>query len=294
MKIICNNCGAMVNETDAVCPICGAHTVHAPLPDDKKLWEQTPENKTEVPPCPPEGESCANSAPGAGTKSTPRTIKPIQKRAMSKVTVLLLVVIILLLIVIAWLMMRTANNPAAPKEQISEQQVDSQASQPRVVVRQITGAEADSIMKMHMAEMERMEQLMEEMMGEDPFAEFDRFAEDMGGNWEEVPQRNVQKPKQSTPTKIRLAGRVGNDQYVMVLNAADQSNIKGTAAKVVKGKEQEALHLLGIGSGSDLTVTIYDRKNNPVGTLSGTYNGYTYSGIFTTQSTQAPFQLTIQ
>lgn len=80
----------------------------------------------------------------------------------------------------------------------------------------------------------------------------------------------------------------------MVLNAADQSNIKGTAAKVVNGKEQEALHLLGIGTGSDLTVTIYDRKNNPVGTLSGTYNGYTYSGFFTTESTQAPFQLTIQ
>ena len=39
MKIICNNCGAMVSESDAVCPMCGTPTVHAPHPDDKKLWE---------------------------------------------------------------------------------------------------------------------------------------------------------------------------------------------------------------------------------------------------------------
>ena len=100
---------------------------------------------------------------------------------------------------------------------------------------------------------EKIWAMMEEMMGEDPFAEFDRFAEEMGGNWEEVPQRNVQKPKHSTPTKIQLAGRVGADQYVMVLNAADQSNITGTAAKVVNGKEQTKYRILGIGTGSDLT-----------------------------------------
>ena len=138
------------------------------------------------------------------------------------------------------------------------------------------------------------EEMMEEMMGEDPFAEFDRLAEEMGGNWEEVPQRNVQKPKHSTPTKIQLAGRVGADQYVMVLNAADQSNITGTAAKVVNGKEQTKYRILGIGSGSDLTVSIYKGKNELVGTLSGTYNGYTYSGTYATESTQTPFQLIAQ
>lgn len=289
MKIICNNCGAMVSESDAVCPMCGTPTVHAPHPDDKKLWEQE-----DAQPEPPTSEPAASAK--EGTSPTPhRSFEPVKKRAISKTILLCMVALILLLLVVAYLMVSNSSSTPAEAHSITQMPDTEQAeSRPRVIVRHLSAEEADSIMKMHMAEMERMEQMMEEMMGEDPFAEFDRFAEEMGGNWEEVPQRNVQKPKHSTPTKIQLAGRVGADQYVMVLNAADQSNITGTAAKVVNGKEQTKYRILGIGSGSDLTVSIYKGKNELVGTLSGTYNGYTYTGTYATESTQTPFQLIAQ
>lgn len=289
MKIICNNCGAMVSESDAVCPMCGTPTVHAPHPDDKKLWEQE-----DAQPEPPTFEPAAPAK--EGVSPTPhRSFEPVKKRAISKAILLCMVALILLLLVVAYLMVSNSSSTPAEADSITQMPDTEQAeSRPRVIVRHLSAEEADSIMKMHMAEMERMEQMMEEMMGEDPFAEFDRLAEEMGGNWEEVPQRNVQKPKHSTPTKIQLAGRVGADQYVMVLNAADQSNITGTAAKVVNGKEQTKYRILGIGSGSDLTVSIYKGKNELVGTLSGTYNGYTYTGTYATESTQTPFQLIAQ
>lgn len=289
MKIICNNCGAMVSESDAVCPMCGTPTVHAPHPDDKKLWEQE-----DAQPEPPTSEPAAPAKEGASP--TPhRSFEPVKKKAISKTILLCMVALILLLLVVAYLMVSNSSSTPAEADSITQMPDTEQAeSRPRVIVRHLSAEEADSIMKMHMAEMERMEQMMDEMMGEDPFAEFDRFAEEMGGNWEEVPQRNVQKPKHSTPTKIQLAGRVGADQYVMVLNAADQSNITGTAAKVVNGKEQTKYRILGIGSGSDLTVSIYKGKNELVGTLSGTYNGYTYTGTYATESTQTPFQLIAQ
>ena len=289
MKIICNNCGAMVSESDAVCPMCGTPTVHAPHPDDKKLWEQE-----DAQPEPPTSEPAAPAK--EGTSPTPhRTFEPVKKRAISKNILLCMVALILLLLVVAYLMVSNSSSTPAEAHSITQMPDTEQTeSRPRVIVRHLSAEEADSIMKMHMAEMERMEQMMEEMMGEDPFAEFDRLAEEMGGNWEEVPQRNVQKPKHSTPTKIQLAGRVGADQYVMVLNAADQSNITGTAAKVVNGKEQTKYRILGIGSGSDLNVSIYKGKNELVGTLSGTYNGYTYTGTYATESTQTPFQLIAQ
>lgn len=289
MKIICNNCGAMVSESDAVCPMCGTPTVHAPHPDDKKLWEQE-----DAQPEPPTSEPAAPAKEGASP--TPhRTFEPVKKRAISKTILLCMVALILLLLVVAYLMVSNSSSTPAEAHSITQMpDTEQDESRPRVIVRHLSAEEADSIMKMHMAEMEQMEQMMEEMMGEDPFAEFDRFAEEMGGNWEEVPQRNVQKPKHSTPSKIQLAGRVGADQYVMVLNAADQSNITGTAAKVVNGKEQTKYRILGIGSGSDLTVSIYKGKNELVGTLSGTYNGYTYTGTYATESTQAPFQLIAQ
>lgn len=289
MKIICNNCGAMVSESDAVCPMCGTPTVHAPHPDDKKLWEQE-----DAQPEPPISEPAAPAKEGASP--TPhRTFEPVKKRAISKTILLCMVALILLLLVVAYLMVSNSSSTPAEAHSITQMpDTEQDESRPRVIVRHLSAEEADSIMKMHMAEMEQMEQMMEEMMGEDPFAEFDRFAEEMGGNWEEVPQRNVQKPKHSTPSKIQLAGRVGADQYVMVLNAADQSNITGTAAKVVNGKEQTKYRILGIGSGSDLTVSIYKGKNELVGTLSGTYNGYTYTGTYATESTQTPFQLIAQ
>ena len=78
MKIICNNCGAMVSESDAVCPMCGTPTVHAPHPDDKKLWEQE-----DAQPEPPTSEPAAPAKEGASP--TPhRSFEPVKKRAISK------------------------------------------------------------------------------------------------------------------------------------------------------------------------------------------------------------------
>lgn len=109
-----------------------------------------------------------------------------------------------------------------------------------------------------------------------------------------LPSYQEHKRKAAKSGEIRLAGSVGNGHFVMVLNTKDPNNITGTAATVVGGKERKQYRLLGIGSGRDLTVSVYDKKNKIVGTLSGTYDGYEFSGVYTTDDGESPFRMMAQ
>ena len=165
-----------------------------------------------------------------------------------------------------------------------------------ITYQEITGEEAEAMMREHMAEMEKMEKIMEEMMAGDPFADMDRMEEMMGDDEFATtpPSYQEHKRKAAKSGEIRLAGSVGNGHFVMVLNTKDPNNITGTAATVVGGKEHTQYRLLGIGSGRDLTVSVYDKKNKIVGTLSGTYDGYEFSGVYTTDDGESPFRMMAQ
>lgn len=331
MSEFCNHCGAHIASNDVVCPVCGMPTVHAPHSDDKKFWEEEQEstppafnaqefevsqqndgiteqntsNTNEIEygaPTPPPYQETAGSAerPNAQTpyeEPTPpryHHVEAQRKKEVSKVMLVAAVVIVLAIILIGYLAVKKsiANNNH-DSEFVSEEQQEEAA--PGVTIQEITGAEADSIMKMHMAEMEKMEQMMEEMMESDPFEEFERMQGMMGDEWKSAPPTTQQqKPKASTPSKIQLVGKIGKENYIMVLNAKDQNNITGTAATVENGKEKSQFHLLGIGSGRDLTVSVYDSKNKIVGTLTGTYDGYMFSGVFTTDDNETQFRLMAQ
>lgn len=169
-------------------------------------------------------------------------------------------------------------------------------SDSHITYQEITGEEAEAMMREHMAEMEKMEKIMEEMMAGDPFADMDRMEEMMGGEEFSTtpPSYQEHKRKAAKSGEIRLAGSVGNGHFVMVLNTKDPNNITGTAATVVGGKERKQYRLLGIGSGRDLTVSVYDKKNKIVGTLSGTYDGYEFSGVYTTDDGESPFRMMAQ
>ncbi|MDO4511389.1 MAG: hypothetical protein Q4B68_06205, partial [Bacteroidales bacterium] len=267
MNQICNSCGCVVPEGEVKCPACGAPTVHAPQPNDKKFWEEEPEAATPPPFIGSEPAHSPTPPPYEEPTQRSRHIEPQRKNAINKVTLIVAVVLVIGLIVVGYYAVKKTSAPAINYgEDIASLPVDS-TQEPSITVQEITGEEADSIMRMHMAEMQRMEQMMEEMMASDPFEEFERMQEMMGGDFEAAPQPQPEaKQKLSNRDKIRLAGQVGSEQFVMVLNIKDQNNITGTAATVNGGKEQSHYRLLGIGSGRDLTVSVYDQKNNIVGT----------------------------
>lgn len=225
-----------------------------------------------------------------------RPIEPLKKNVVNKVVVIVAVILVVGLLLIGYYAVKkTAVAPVTKKTEkmATAPQADSDS---HITYQEITGEEAEAMMREHMAEMEKMEKIMEEMMAGDPFADMDRMEEMMGDD--EIattpPSYQEHKRKAAKSGEIRLAGSVGNGHFVMVLNTKDPNNITGTAATVVGGKERTQYRLLGIGSGRDLTVSVYDKKNKIVGTLSGTYDGYEFSGVYTTDDGESPFRMMAQ
>lgn len=285
MKNICSHCGAFLPDDATICPKCGTLTAHAPHPGDKKIWEDEPDAS----PTPP---------PFVNDTAEPQRhchIEPIKKREVNKVVMIVAVILIIALALIGYYAVKNASTPTVKKIDKPTAITTAPDSDAHFVVQEISGAEADSIMRSHMAEMEQMEKMMEEMMEGDPFEAFDKMQEMEAGD-PTAAEAAHHEPihKASTPGKIRLVGNVGHDHYVMVLNVKDQNNITGTAAIVAGGKERDTYRLLGIGSGKDLTVSVYGSKNKIVGTLNGTYDGYYFTGVYTTDNGETQFQLMAQ
>ena len=223
-----------------------------------------------------------------------RPIEPLKKNMVNKVVVIAAVILVVGLLLIGYYAVKkTSTAPAIKQTEKTAPQADTHS---HITYQEITGEEAEALMREHMAEMEKMEKIMEEMMADDPFSDM-RSMEDMMGGDEFAttpPSYQEHKRKATKPSEIRLAGTVGNGNFVMVLNTKDPNNITGTAASVARGKERTQYHLLGIGSGKDLTVSVYDKKNKIVGTLSGTYDGYLFSGVYTTDDGESPFRMMAQ
>lgn len=227
-----------------------------------------------------------------------RPIEPLKKNVVNKVVLIAAVILVVALLLIGYYAVKkTAVAPVTKKTEkmAAAPQADSD-SDSHITYQEITGEEAEAMMREHMAEMEKMEKIMEEMMAGDPFADMDRMEEMMGDDEFATtpPSYQEHKRKPAKSGEIRLAGSVGNGHFVMVLNTKDPNNITGTAATVVGGKERTQYRLLGIGSGRDLTVSVYDKKNKIVGTLSGTYDGYEFSGVYTTDDGESPFRMMAQ
>lgn len=225
-----------------------------------------------------------------------RPIEPLKKNVVNKVVVVAAVILVVGLLLIGYYAVKkTAVAPVTKKTEkiAAAPQADSDS---HITYQEITGEEAEAMMREHMAEMEKMEKIMEEMMAGDPFADMDRMEEMMGDEEFSTtpPSYQEHKRKAAKSGEIRLVGSVGKGHFVMVLNTKDPNNITGTAATVVGGKERTQYRLLGIGSGRDLTVSVYDKKNKIVGTLSGTYDGYEFSGVYTTDDGESPFRMMAQ
>ncbi len=300
MNNICNYCGAIIPEGAEVCPKCGMPTVHAPHSDSKKFWEDEQSNSSTPPPFfgddGPSGQqnfSNANSQPCDYTSSTShKPIEPLKKNSVNKIVVVAATLLVLALIIVGFQMVKNATKPSlSPQNEHIANESQPTVSDSSIVVQEFSGEEADSIMNAQMEEMKKMEQMMEEMMGADPFEDFDNAQQEQPAS---SAARASKQGKGSTAGKIKLAGKVGADQYVMMLNVKDPNNITGTAATVVNGKERSHFRLLGIGSGKDLTISVYDQKNKIVGTLSGTYDGYVFSGVYTTDNNERQFQMVAQ
>lgn len=225
-----------------------------------------------------------------------RPIEPLKKNVVNKVVVIAAVILVVGLLLIGYYAVKKTDVAPVTKKTEKMAAAPQADSDSHITYQEITGEEAEAMMREHMAEMEKMEKIMEEMMAGDPFADMDRMEEMMGDDEFATTSPSYQDHKRK-PTKsgeIRLAGSVGNGHFVMVLNTKDPNNITGTAATVVGGKERTQYRLLGIGSGRDLTVSVYDKKNKIVGTLSGTYDGYEFSGVYTTDDGESPFRMMAQ
>lgn len=225
-----------------------------------------------------------------------RPIEPLKKNVVNKVVVIAAVILVVGLLLIGYYAVKkTAVAPVTKKTEkmAAATQTDSDS---HITYQEITGEEAEAMMREHMAEMEKMEKIMEEMMAGDPFTDMDRMEEMMGDDEFATtpPSYQEHKRKAAKSGEIRLVGSVGNGHFVMVLNTKDPNNITGTTATVVGGKERTQYRLLGIGSGRDLTVSVYDKKNKIVGTLSGTYDGHEFSGVYTTDDGESPFRMMAQ
>lgn len=286
MSNICSHCGAFLADEATICPNCGTPTAHAPHPDDKKFWDEEPNT---APTPPPFSEEPAQPQRHCH-------IEPQKKREMNKAVLIATVVLMIAVALIGYYAVKESTPPTSNKIAGQTATPTPSDSDTHIVVQEISGAEADSIMRSHMAEMEQMEKMMEEMMEGDHFEEFENMPEEMATDDNTSTPPTITKPKRkaSTSGKIRLAGNVGTDHYVMVLNVKDQNNITGTAAIVDGGKERATYRLLGIGSGKNLTVSVYCNKNKIAGTLNGTYDGYYFTGVYTTDNGETQFQLMAQ
>ena len=295
MKNICNNCGAIIPDGATRCPKCDAPSANAPTESDKKFWERDNLVTEEPPEFHPEEES-SQTPPPITPPVAPPAMKTPQKESNTKKVMLIVIPIIAILLLLYVVVMFVAKKNHHKGQFISEREAIAE-QEPQVEVKVLTGEEADSMMQASMAEFAEadsmMNAMMQQMMGGDPFAAIEQ---EMMGGGESAPSHQQTQPSQQKSKNgiLNLAGRIGDKDIVMVLNTKDPQNLKGTAKFVGNGQTKESLHVLGIGSGNELTVSIYDAKNNVVGNLAGTYDGYYYSGTCEKDGKEIPFRLAAQ
>ncbi len=156
--------------------------------------------------------------------------------------------------------------------------------------------QADSLMQEAMQEMQRtdslMDAMMQEMLGGDPFAGAHPALPPQAGGSSPQPQQQPQRQAiKSTTAQTTLAGSIGNEEMVLVLNLQDPQNVKGSGTR-----GSQKMHLLGIEDGYQLTVSAYTAGGNQLlGTMSGEFDGRQYRGVWTDpQNRDTRFALAVQ
>ena len=165
------------------------------------------------------------------------------------------------------------------------------STQSNVTVRTYTGAEADSMMR---AEMAHMDSMMNEMMN-DPFftggmgAMLDPFQPPASSALDDQPKVTERKAKKSAGGIVIFAGNVGGRGLEMKLDLRDPQNVTGAG----KWDDGTQLKMLGIGNASELDVSLY-QGSKLLGTLSGTWLGESYRGVFLQDGKESRFSLVVQ
>ena len=243
------------------------------------LMETIDESK--IPPI-PETEENVPPIPGA---------EP-QRRGSKKVWWLVAIAAAVLAVVLALVLTKGDKKSDVDQERhVSMAQSDEPDIQQNVTVRTYTGAEADSMMR---AEMAHMDSIMNEMMN-DPF-----FTGGMGGMLDPFqpptssagnaqPPVTERKAKKSAGGIVIFAGNVGGRGLEMKLDLRDPQNVSGSG----KWDDGTQLKMLGIGNASELDVTLY-QGTKLLGTLSGTWLGESYRGVYLQDGKESRFSLVVQ
>ena len=244
------------------------------------LMETIDESK--IPPI-PETEKNVNIPPIPGAEQ--------QGRGSKKVWWLVAIAAALLAVVLALVLTKGDKKPdVAQERRVGMAQSEEPDVQQNVTVRTYTGAEADSMMR---AEMAHMDSMMNEVMN-DPFftggmgAMLDPFQPPTSsGNAQ--PSVTERKAKKSAGGIVIFAGNVGGRGLEMKLDLRDPQNVSGSG----KWDDGTQLKMLGIGNASDLDVTLY-QGTKLLGTLSGTWLGESYRGVYLEDGKQSRFSLVVQ
>ncbi len=280
MKLICNNCGKPLPAGAKVCRHCNTPTANAPQKDDKKFWEET----------------APLSSQHSGTFMSPPPLPQRSHKRRQWLIYVLPLVVIVVAVLISWLM--PGNNSKKTKQK-QEQTTTQIVAVPGGTIQittngNISSTDADSIMQVAMTEMQQtdsmMNAMMEQMMSGGALA---------GMSTSSLPDEIVAShasPQQqnrsfSGNSMVKLVGKMGATEIVMALNLKDPQNVKGTARYAGHNKEKTTMHLLGIQDGPNLTVSMYDTRNNLMGTFSGEFNGRIYRGYLNQNNKQTEFAL---
>lgn len=271
MKNICNNCGQEVPRGAKVCPNCGTLMPNASA-DEKKFWE-----RDDLQPAATE------------LQKTPPPYKPLKKRRFRMAAILASAAVAIILLFLAIMVIKGAKEHVQVTHQstkIETRQGPNGTTTTVVTNGNISEAQAQQMMQ----EMAQMDSMMNAMMGGDPFAELEQMMGDDPsaaaiGHGQPVPARQVRKAAHGV---AKMAGMIGNKEYVLVFDYKDPQNVKGSGSTIVGGKQAGKVHVLGILDGSTLTMSIYPQgSKTPTGTINGQFDGSMLQGTYVTNDDKA-------
>lgn len=270
MKNICNNCGHTVPDGAKQCPNCGAPLANAST-EEKKLWERTDLNRP---------------ATSAEPQVTPPPYKPLRKRRFRLAAILAAVAVAIILLFLAILLIKGTKSHVQVSHQTTRVETQQSPDGNATTTVVTSGNLSDAQMQQMMQEMAQMDSMMNAMMGGDPFAELEQM---MGDDPTAPVSAQPSRPaRQATDGVAKMAGRIGNREYLLVFNYKDPQNVKGSGTQVENGKTTGRVHVLGILDGSTLTMSIYPQgAKTPIGTISGQFDGSTLQGTYISNDAKA-------
>lgn len=299
MKNICNNCGHTIPDDVKFCPNCGAPLANAPFNDEKKFWEKGAEGNEPSPPIFHESANASTRRGSNGGMTPPPFTSFRRKRNRTNLAIIIIVatsLILILIMCIIWVSRHSRFESHVEKQHTT---ITHGPGGTQVTITTggdgMTQAQADSLIQSAMAEMAQTDSIMQAMMnslaGGLPMP---GVGQETNGIYSAQPRQQHATKRLSKHGMVNMAGRIGQQEIVMVLNLKDPQNVKGSGDFIKNGKEQRKLHMLGIQDGENLTVSIYNGNNKLVGTLVGILDDFTYEGSYLLDGKETPFRLLLQ